>query len=308
VAVAALARGASYTLLIHDCYPEQLVAVKALRPTGSAARTLDLLNRWLYKHARKLIVVGRDMRELLRRKTSGLNVPIVVIPNWGEVESVMPAPRAGNSLLAELGLQDKFVFLHAGNIGRPTDVESIVDCAAMLATDDRFRFLFIGSGVKRSWIENRIRENGLQNIVLLEPMPRSSQIEFLNACDVGMVALVDGMLGAAMPSKTYNILAAGKPVLALCHPDSELATVIDEEGVGWHIQPGDPERLRSLILEIYAQRAQLEEMGTRARQAAEAKYRFASAIERYRGELAVGLSATSNVAPAVDVARPLERG
>ena len=36
------------------------------------------------------------------------------------------------------------------------------------------------------------------------------------------------MLGVAMPSKTYNLMAAGEPLLALTDPDSELARVIDE--------------------------------------------------------------------------------
>ena len=51
------------------------------------------------------------MRELLRDKTAGLDIPIKVIPNWAELETVRPMPRSENELLEELGLEDKFVML-----------------------------------------------------------------------------------------------------------------------------------------------------------------------------------------------------
>jgi len=120
---------------------------------------------------------------------------------------------------------------------------------------------------------------------ILDYRPRSEQNVFLNACDVGLVALIKGMWGTAMPSRTYNIMAAGKPVLALTEAGSELAQVIDEEGIGWHIEPGDDEMLTATILDIYERRTQLSEIGQRASDAAIAKYSTATAVESYRKAL-----------------------
>ena len=84
--------------------------------------------------------------------------------------------------------------------------------------------MFIGSGVKRKWLEKEVkRKRTLNNMTILEPKPRSEQKLFLNACDVGLVTLVKEMRGVAMPSRTYNFLAAGKPVLALTEEKSEVA-------------------------------------------------------------------------------------
>src|SRR5688572_15843753 len=80
IAVAALAKGAAYYLLIHDNYPEILVATQKTTRGSFLFRTLTFFNRWLYKHAAKIIVVGRDMHELLLKKTSGLDIPVVIIP------------------------------------------------------------------------------------------------------------------------------------------------------------------------------------------------------------------------------------
>jgi glycosyltransferase involved in cell wall biosynthesis len=283
-ALASLLKAANYTLLLHDCYPEVLVAVGKIKPNSLFSKFVNLLNSWLYKHASKIIVVGRDMNELLRNKTNGLKIPIVFIPNWADLESVYPTPRDENSLLADLGIADKFVFMYAGNIGHPTDIESIIECADRLRDKTEFHFVFVGSGAKSRWLHLQVERRELKNVTILGQRPRREQIVFLNACDIGLVSLVKNMWGTAMPSRTYNILAAGKPILALTEDGSELARVIEEEGVGWWTQPGNVDDLQAKVFEIFQNREKLFEMGLRARDAALNKYSRASAIERYSRE------------------------
>ncbi len=285
VALASLFRGASYTLLIHDNYPEILIAAKKMRQRSFAARSIAYFNRWLYKYAAKIIVVGRDMEELVERKTEGLDIPIVTIPNWAELESVSPEEKQYNPLLAELGIGDKFVFLYAGNMGHPNDLESIVDCAEKLLWDKQIHFVFLGTGVKRRWLTEQVKSRLLSNVTVLEPRPRSEQQVFLNACDVAFVSLVNKMHGVSMPSRTYNILAAGKPIVALTEENSEIARVITEEQVGWSIRPGDPEGLLKTIEVAVDKCHEWKSMGERARMAAETKYSLKTALEKYRNAL-----------------------
>ena len=282
VAIAALAKGASYVPLIHDNYPEILIAVGKSSQGSLLANSIDFFNRWLYKYAEKIIVVGRDMHDLLTRKTSGLDIPLVTIPNWAELESVSPSSRSENKLLGELGLRDKFVLLYAGNLGHPNDLESMIECADTLRDNPEIHFVFLGAGVKRKWLESQIENLGLHNVTLLDPRPRAEQRVFLNACDIGVVSLVSKMLGVSMPSRTYNILAAGKPILALTEENSELARVVTEDRVGWIVPPGNAAALTQAILEILDRREELSSMGERARESALAKYSLETAIEKYR--------------------------
>jgi glycosyltransferase involved in cell wall biosynthesis len=284
-AMAALLRSASYTILVQDSYPEILIAVGALKKNSLSVGIINFFNRWAYKYASNIIVMGRDMNDLFRRKTEGLDIPIVTIPNWADLETIHPTPRDDNPLLKELGISDKFVFLYAGNIGHPTDVQTIVNSAEQLLGRDEIHFLFIGAGVKKKWVEAQVRERGLTNVTVIDYRPRAEQNIFLNACDVGLIALIDGMLGTAMPSRTYNIMAAGKPVLALTEAGSELARVIDEEGIGRYVPPGRTDELTRAILQMFENRDELAEMGKRARAAAIAKYSLHDAIEKYRNAL-----------------------
>lgn len=282
IALASLFRGSAYSLLIHDNYPEILIAAGKLHEHSLPVRVHAFFNRWLYKHASRIIVVGRDMLELVRRKTEGFDVPITVIPNWAELETVSPSKRAGKALLAELGIEDKFVILYAGNMGPPNDIESVIEAAEKLLPEEHFHFVFLGAGAKKPLLVKEVEARSLENVSVLEPKPRSEQIVFLNACDVSLVSLVDKMLGVSMPSRTYNILAAGKPIIGITQSGSEVERIISEEQVGWNVRPNDPDRLVGVIREAYSRRAELPAMGRRARAAAETKYSLETAIEQYR--------------------------
>ncbi len=282
-AAAAKIRRSNYTLIIQDKYPEILIAVGSLKAESLFVKILNRFNRWLYNNARKVIVVGRDMRDLVNSQMgdSHAKPPIEVIQNWASLEEIEPQPRRDNQLLKDLGLLEKIVFLYAGNMGHPQDLESIVFCADKLKSDNRFHFLFIGAGVKRKWLESETKKKRLRNVTILSPLPRSQQKLFLNACDVGLVPLVKKMKGVAMPSRTYNLMAAGKPILALTEDGSEIARVIKEERVGWFVSPSEPEKLLQMIEKIYAERENFLKIGRRARDAAQKKYSLSEAVKKY---------------------------
>ncbi len=288
-AIAAKVRGAKYTLIIQDKYPETLIAVGKTKESSLSVKLLNKLNQWLYKNAKKIIVVGRDMKELVESqmlKQKPEKTPIVVIQNWASLEEVEPSERAENEILLKYDLLDKFVFLYAGNMGHPQDLESIVFCAGKMNNDRRFHFIFLGSGVKRKWLEREVEERKLNNVTILDPQPRNRQKIFLNACDVGLVSLIKKMKGVAMPSRTYNLMAAGKPILALTENNSEIVRVINEDRVGWFVEPSEPESLLKMIYEIYAGRDEIPEMSIRARNSSLKKYSLETAIKKYKKAMA----------------------
>jgi colanic acid biosynthesis glycosyl transferase WcaI len=290
-AFASLVRGAQYTLLIHDTYPQALVAAGKAGPDSVLVRFWNICNRWLFKYAAKVIVLGRDMKELAETETEGLDVPIVSISNWAELDLVKPEDRSKNRLLQELGLERKFVFLYAGNMGYTNDLESLLFCAEHFSTHPSIHFLFLGAGAKKKWLCNEVAAKSLRNVTVLDPRPRSEQPDFLNACDVAVVTLVKGMFGVSVPSRIYNAIAAGKPLLGIADSGSELARLIGENEIGWFVESGDKAGLRSTIEKILGNPAKLELMSKRARGLAETNYSLERAILEYKQQIL----GTSNV-------------
>ena len=271
-------------LRLEDVYPEIMVATGLIKAHTPLDRLLGLLNRKLYLSADRIVVLGRDMQALVARKIGGSN-HLEIIRCWADTDIVRPVPKENNALLEELNLKGKFIVSCIGNMGRAQAIELILEAAALLRGDTRVHFLFVGSGAKKSWMEQEIARRGLANISIVGQRPRTDQINFLNACDVSIISLLPGITGAAVPSRLYNIMAAGRPVISVTGSDSEVSLIVQEEGIGWVVPPGDPEDLVRTILDAVSEPARLKAMGLRACAAANTKYPREKIIAGYRALL-----------------------
>lgn len=272
-------------IVVHDVYPEALVGTNVLSPRSMTVRLLDWMHRRLYRQVRSIVVLGRDMFDLVSRKVGTEGARVTIIPNAADTEMIVPVAREQNELLRRLNIRDGFVVAYVGNMGRSHDIENLFACARRINADERTHFLFIGEGVKKRWLEDNIRRHELRHASVLPYPSRLDQAIVHSACDVAVVSLLPGMTGASVPSRLYNILAAGRPVIAIADPSSELARVVDEERVGWIVEPGNVESLVSTVRFARQHPEQLHEMSIRARHAAERTYSMDSFIRSYRALL-----------------------
>jgi glycosyltransferase involved in cell wall biosynthesis len=166
-------------------------------------------------------------------------------------------------------------------MGRAQGIENLFKAVEMLKNEKDIHFLFIGSGAKRSWMDREICDKELYNVTILDQRSRSDQGNFLNACDIALVSLLPGMTGAGVPSRLYNIMAAGKPLIAVMGYGAELEFVVNEEQVGWFVPADQPNKLVEVILDARSSPERLSQMGKRARSAAVAKYSQQRVIKDY---------------------------
>jgi len=85
-----------------------------------------------------------------------------------------------------------------------------------------------------------------------------------------------------VPSRMYNIMAAGKPIVAIGDEDSELGFIVREERVGWIAPPGEINAFVNAVLEAENNREQLTDMGKRARQLVEKEYSREHVVRLYK--------------------------
>ena len=279
---AAKLRGAKTVLLVHDVYPDILAATKFLRRATLLYRLLDGVFAGLLRRCDRVVVLGRDMRELLAAKMGDRASRLTVIPNWADVELVTPATRDANPLRAELGLNGKFVVQVSGNIGRTHDLDLILEVAAVLRENEAVRFLLVGQGGKLASIDAAIKARGLANVAVLPRQPRDRLAAMLTCSDLTIIPFVDDMFGLSVPSRMYNIMAAGVPIAAVADARSELALVVTETGCGWVVSPGDDNSLANLINSLATAAAtEARRRGDAGRHASEVHHSFDRVITMY---------------------------
>jgi len=280
IMLACLLKGARCIVRVDDVYPDVLHACDVYSNETFVYRVFDRLMKWLLGKADAMVVLGRDMQALVASKTD-VKKEIRVITNWADVDQIRPDPEAGKAFLEEYGLTGKLVLQWAGNMGYPHEVETLLEAMEKLADEDNVHFLYIGAGAKRPWLEEKVAKKGLKNVTFVGLLPREQQQAFLNGCDIGLSSLVAGMTGISVPSRSYNILCAGKPILAVGDPEGEISQLLVDKNVGWVISPGDSDKIVTAVKEMLADREMLQEMSVRAREVAETEYSSAYIIDRY---------------------------
>ncbi len=276
-------RGGSFVFNVQDVYPDVAIELGVLRSRRAIAAA-HRVERWFYDHADALTVLSADLRDNVARKTAHPH-RVRVIPNFVDTAWIRPGPKE-NAYRREFGLEGKFVVMYAGNVGLSQGLNALVDAAGALAYEDQLVFVVNGQGVEREKLEARGR--GLPNLRFVDVQPTARLPELLAAADVHLVPLRRGLARTSLPSKTYSILAAGRPLIASVDPGSEVATTVERVGAGLAVAPEDPEALAKTIRRLLEAPDELEAMGRRGRAFIEAwasPGAVAEAYEELFGEL-----------------------
>ncbi len=226
-------------LLVHDVFPENTIPAGLYLPSWMYRLIKGRFDK-AYSRVDKFITIGRDMAEVVKRK-AGKDSSVTVVENWADAEGITPIPFPEGAIRLE----------YAGNLGRVQGLDKLVS-----GLPEDVELHFYGTGA----MENSLKEMKHPRVFFHGPYFRSQQKDVLGACHAAIVTLADGMYGLGVPSKAYNIMAAGRPIIYFGPEDGEIGLMVRENRIGYL---GWPEKWD---LE------ELKEMGKRARALAESKY------------------------------------
>jgi glycosyltransferase involved in cell wall biosynthesis len=253
-------------IIVHDLFPENAIYADLLKEKSFTYKILFRLYKFIYSKSKLMIACGRDMERALKHKVKDPD-KVIFIPNFTNTTNIYPVPKQDNPIIKNLHLEDKFVVIYTGNIGRMQGIEVILEAARILKNDD-IHFIFIGEGAKSEYLMNYLRQHNLLNVSKLPNMPKEKSLDFLNAGDVGIVSLKTNINGSGVPSKTYSYMAAGKPIIALLDESSEIAEMVNEYNLGWVIEPENFKRLADVLKSIKDRRSELDLMACNVRDTA----------------------------------------
>lgn len=236
-----------YSLLIYDVYPDALSEYRIFSERHLLIKWWKKANRKIYENADSIFTLSEGMRQLMGQYTS--TDRINVVPVWTDNTFLQPISKSENPFIVEQGLQDKFVVMYSGNLGKTHELGILVDLAADLEQADVF-FLLIGGGDQYKALEERIALCGLSNIRLLPWQPTVQLPYTLAAADIGVVSLGKEASRLSMPSKTFNLLSVGCPILGIAAAESALNQLIFEHQIGTCHTPQERQQMHDFILAL----------------------------------------------------------
>lgn len=246
---------------IRDLYPDMAVGGGIVRP-GVWLDRWERLHRRALRQAARVIVLGEDMRERIIAK--GVDALRVVVARDGAaIPQDVPSPD--HPVSQEIRCGFPFVALHAGNLGFSGAWETLTR-AARLLENDGIGFVFVGDGALRPRVEAFAA--GCAAVRFLPFRPPQQVPQVLAAGDVHVVTVRRGLEGVVVPSKLYQILAAGRPVLAVAPEESDVTRIVRRSGCGIAVDPDDPEALAAAVRALSRDPERLAGMAGRAREIA----------------------------------------
>jgi glycosyltransferase involved in cell wall biosynthesis len=274
---------------IRDLYPDMAVGGNIVQP-GPLPTLWEKMHRWALRRARRIIVLGDDMRNRIISK--GIDGQRVTVVRDGSPPAFRIA-SADEPATREIRCGFSFVLLHAGNLGFYGAWETLVRAAIVLSAD-KIGLVFVGDGASKPAVEAMAR--GGDSIRFL-PFRAGAEIpNVMAAGDLHIVTVKRGLEGVVAPSKLYGILAAGRPVLAVAPAVSDVARLVRESGCGVCVEPEDSDGIVRIVRELRRKPDTLREMSHRATQVsrrflrAAELHRFVEVVERAAGAISAAAS------------------
>ena len=175
---------------------------------------------------------------------------IEVIPIWTDNTFLKPMLKIENSFLVDLGLEDKFIIMYSGNLGRTHNIEILLDLAEKLSEHPYF-FLIIGGGDQYEFIKKEIDHRKLTNVKLMPWQTPDKLPLTLAAADIGVVSLGDEGANFSIPSKTFNLMSVGVPILSIASSESALATLIEENQIGKNFEKDNIQDMLTFVTSLF---------------------------------------------------------
>lgn len=167
-----------------------------------------------------------------------------------------------SDLRAKYNLKGKFLVLFGGNIGQGQRVENIADLAKHYLPNDDIVFVIIGKGIKKDYLQQLAKEDGLTNILFLNYMPREDYLRFVKSADLGLISIHENNAAPTCPSKALSYMSLKIPILAMINSNNDYGQIIEDIAkAGFWSVGSDKERIYSLFDYLYTNAGLRKQMG-----------------------------------------------
>lgn len=266
---------------LQDIFPDSLVGTGLAKRDGLLWKIGRKIEDYTYKNADKIIVISQDFKRNIMAK-GVLEEKIVVIYNWVDQNAVVDVPRDQNKLFDMYGLdRSKFYITYNGNIGLTQNMEMLTEVAREFEEEGLadIHFVLTGNGAYWDTLVSTLRglrkehrvtaPDGTEaitfgNITLLPFQPYEDISHVFSLGDVSLVISKPGVGENSVPSKTWSIMSASRPVLAN-FDENELKTIISDNNCGIFTKAGDKDAFKEAILYLYKNPDMCREFGQNGR-------------------------------------------
>jgi glycosyltransferase involved in cell wall biosynthesis len=279
---AATARGVAYVHWMQDIHTHTVGYVLRQRfglVGGWGQGLVRHLENGVVANAEAVIVISDDFNGQLA--AYGMQPRrSFTLPNWMPSDEIVPDSK-DNDFSRAMGLNRTFNVLYAGVLGHKHDVAPFLALARACQDLDDLRIVVVGRGFGVERLHAAQQAEALSNLVLVDWQPHERLSQVLATGDLLISAIVPQASASSVPSKILSYLCARRAVLAVLPEDNLGRRLVEDEGTGVGIDPGDAARLIAQVREFHALPERLVPLAERARRYAEHAFAIGPIADRF---------------------------
>ena len=259
-------RNIPFVYCLQDIFPDSLAGTSLAKKGGLLWKIGRVIEDFTYKHADKIIVISEDFKNNIMAK----GVPedkIVVVYNWVDQNAVVDIPREKNKLFDKYNIdRKKFYIEYSGNIGLTQNMDMLLEVMKELkTTHPDIGLVLVGEGAYKAQVEEIVKRDELTNVTMIPFQPYEDISHVFSLGDAGLVISKPGVGANSVPSKTWSIMSASRPVLAN-FDENELKDILAGNECGIFTKAGDKEAFKQSVIKLYENRDLCKKYGTNGRQ------------------------------------------
>lgn len=259
-------RGIPFVYCLQDIFPDSLAGTSLAKKGGLLWKIGRVIENFTYKHADKIIVISEDFKKNIMAK----GVPeekIAVVYNWVDQNAVVDVSRENNKLFDKYNLdRSKFYIEYSGNIGLTQNMDMLLEVMKELkGSHPGIGLVLVGDGAYKAQVEEIVKRDDLTNVVMIPFQPYEDISYVFSLGDAGLVISKPGVGANSVPSKTWSIMSASRPVLAN-FDENGLKDILAGNACGIFTKAGDKEAFKQSVIKLYENRELCREYGANGRQ------------------------------------------
>jgi glycosyltransferase involved in cell wall biosynthesis len=226
--------GAKFILDVRDIWPEVLFEMGAIKEISLIYKFFKINANILYKKSDLLISVSEKKCEYLSKVT---DKKVYWVGNGFDPDDLLM--KSDVSVLQHIPLENKKVISYVGNVGKAQGILFLVKAFELISSSD-IVLLIGGKGSDLPFIKKYVFMNKVNNVYFLGPIPKAQAKAVLQASDLCYIPLLNDDMQNSVPTKLFDSLAFGTPVLLASSGES--ADILNESGFGLNISVIDSKK------------------------------------------------------------------
>ncbi len=249
-----------FYLILRDIFPQNAVDLGFIKEGGLLHKYFKRKEKKLYQEADFIGCMSQGNIDYVLK-----NNPEVPISKFHELKNFQKQYLGfgfnKEKLKSKYGLENKFVVVFGGNMGKPQQLENVLALADEVSSYTEILFLLLGEGVQMNNLEKEINRIGLANIKIERTIPKQEYQDLLSACNVGLISLNEKFTIPNIPSKALDYFNVGIPVLASLDRATDFGEILEKEKCGLWSYAGNHMQLKNNLIELYSNKEFSEGLG-----------------------------------------------